>query len=108
MRDVKVGAQDGFQGLTQWLIGPECKRLVFAKASEASLIYQALVAKRTGRLARSVKVTTVIGGAKGDRWVGRVTVDTPYAAAHEFGHEQRGVERDGFNELRDTLRHLKD
>lgn len=107
MLDVKVGKQDGYQGLTQWLMGPECRKLMSSKANDAAMIYQALVAKRTGQLARSVKHSTAIGGAKGDRWVGRVTVTAPHAAAHEFGYTQRGVERDGFDELRETLKHLK-
>ena len=113
MRDVKVGAPDGYRGLGDWLVGPECNRLVFAQASHAQLVYQALVAKRTGQLARSAKVSVVRGG-KGDRWVGRVTVTAPYAASHEFGHDGarefgrdgRSVRRDGFNELRQTLNHL--
>ncbi|MFT4202192.1 hypothetical protein [Gordonia sp. (in: high G+C Gram-positive bacteria)] len=107
MHDVKVGAKYGYQGLGKWLTGPECRRLVSRKASEAAMVYQALVAKRTGRLARSAKHSTVIGGAKGDRWVGRVTVDAPYAASHEFGYtSEQGVRRDGFDELRNTLKHL--
>ena len=113
MRDVKVGAADGYSGLTDWLTGPQCRQLVLAKASQAQLVYQALVAKRTGQLARSAKVSVVRGG-KGDRWVGRVTAQAPYAASHEFGHDGarelgrdgRSVRRDGFNELRQTLNHL--
>ena len=114
MRDVKVGSRDGYSGLADWLLGPECNRLVFAKASQAQLVYQALVRKRTGALARSAKVSVVRGGPKADRWVGRLTVTAPYAASHEFGHDGarefgrdgKSVRRDGFNELRQTLKHL--
>lgn len=106
MRDVKVGRASGHNGLGDWLKGPECRRMVGAKASEAQTIYQAIVRKKTGRLARSAKATTVIGGVKGDRWVGRVTVGESYAAAHEFGHDQNGTRRDGFHELRETLKRL--
>ena len=114
MRDVKVGSRDGYSGLADWLLSLQCNRLVFAKASQAQLVDQALVRKRTRRLARSAKVSVVRGGAKSDRWVGRLTATAPYAASHEFGHDGarefgrdgKSVRRDGFNELRQTLKHL--
>ena len=105
MRDVRTGRSGGFSGLGEWLKGPECKRLVESKANEAMLLYQAIVSKRSGELARSAKARTRISG---DRYVGVVEVEASYAASHEFGHDQRGVRRDGFDELREVLKNLED
>lgn len=77
--------------LTGWLVGPECRRIMEERANMAMLLYQAQVAKRTGRLARSARAHVEIGGDKHDRWVGELIVgDDPgvdYAASHEFGVE---------------------
>lgn len=105
MRDIKIGQRYGYSGLGKWLQGPECKQLVRSKTNEALLIWQALVAKRTGTLARSAKARTRMSSG---RWVGAVEVDASYAASHEFGHDQQGVRRDGFDELRETLKYLGD
>ena len=67
------------------LASPEMRALMFSKAETAKAIYQAAVAKRTGRLARSARTSTYFGGPKGDRWTGRLTVPEDYAASHEFG-----------------------
>lgn len=66
----------------------QVRRMVQAKAEEGQAIYQGIVAKRTGRLARSARIETFIGGAKSDRWCARLIVDAPYAASHEFGTEK--------------------
>lgn len=90
MRDVKVGRAHGFRGLGEVLVSPEMKRLVESRANTAALLYQALVAKQTGELARDVQVRSRIGGPNRDRWVASVHVgehvvqDLP----HEFGYEQ--------------------
>lgn len=75
----------------------QMRTLMAGKANQARAIYQAIVARRTGRLAASARATTTIGGVRNDRWVGRLTVgDTsaPYAAAHEFGNERGDAAHD--------------
>ena len=107
MRDVKVGQRYGYAGLGKWLQGPECKQLVRSKTNEALMVWQALVAKRTGALARTGKARVAMSSG---RWAGTVEVGegVSYGASHEFGHDQRGVRRDGFDELRETLKYLGD
>lgn len=85
MENVRVPAPNPF--LTQWLVGPECKRLVESTTHTAEMLFQAEVAKRSGDLARSSRVEMVIGGKKADRWEGHLTVGNglDYGAAHEFG-----------------------
>lgn len=58
------------------------------------MLYQALVAKRTGRLAASARAHVEIGGVRKDRWIGELVVggagprgEAFYAASHEFGHD---------------------
>lgn len=71
--------------------GPEMRALISGRGQVAKSLYQAVVAKRTGRLARSARVATFIGGRKSDRWVSRLTVggeDAGYGTAHEFGNER--------------------
>jgi hypothetical protein len=63
------------------------RTLVAGRAEVAKAIYQGIVAKRTGRLARSARVETFVGGKKNDRWIGRLIVDAPYTASHEYGTE---------------------
>lgn len=69
------------------LVSPEMRALMFEKAEEAQAIYREIVAKRTGRLARSARVETFKGGVRhpGDRWSARLIVEARYAASHEFG-----------------------
>lgn len=87
MHDVKVGRDDGFPGIGQVLLSQQYRRLMERGGNTAALLYQALVAKRTGELARDVQVRTHIGGLNNDRWVATVVVgenvieDLP----HEFG-----------------------
>ncbi|AKJ72028.1 hypothetical protein [Gordonia alkanivorans] len=108
MRDVKVGRAHGFRGLGEVLVSAEMRRLVESRANTAALLYQALVAKQTGELARDVQVRTRIGGPNRDRWVGSVHVgehvvqDLP----HEFGYARNGTPVDGAHDLDQVLRML--
>lgn len=88
------------------------RSIVFEVAEIAHALYVEQVAKRTGRLAASAHVSTEIGGADHDRWVGVLTVGgngVDYAATHEFGR-QADVEgpaqesKDGVHNLDDTVR----
>jgi hypothetical protein len=85
MEDVTVPVPNPF--ITQWLVGPECKRLVESKTHTAEMLYQAEVAKRSGDLARSSRVELYLGGRRHDRWEGALTVgnDLDYGASHEYG-----------------------
>lgn len=72
------------------LVSSEVRRIVEERIHTALALYQAQVAKRTGALARSARVSTAIEPVlKGQpRWVGTLTVggsNVDYAAAHEFG-----------------------
>lgn len=76
------------------LVSPEVRRIVEERVHTALALYQAQVAKRTGALARSARVSTAIEPVlKGQpRWVGTLTVGgstVDYAAAHEFGRGDR-------------------
>ncbi len=109
MRDVKVGRAHGYRGLGEVLVSPEMKRLVESRANTAALLYQALVAKQAGELARDMQVRSRIGGPNRDRWVGSVHVgehvvqDLP----HEFGYDQPGGRHiDGAEDLDQVLRML--
>lgn len=94
MHDVKVGRADGYPGIGQVLLSQPYRRLLESKGNAAAALYQALVAKRTGRLARDVQVRTHIGGRNSDRWVATVVVGerVPYAASHEFGTDEKNHE----------------
>lgn len=72
----------------------QIRAAVFEVAELAQALYQAQVAKRTGRLAASAHASTEMAHVyKGqDRWVGVLTVGgtgsqgtVEYGAAHEFG-----------------------
>jgi len=86
------------------LVSPAVRSMVFQEAEKVQAKYRGLVAKRTGELARSVRVATSIGvGVKpgsSPRWRGHVIASAPHAAAHEFG----GKGRRGYHELRQALR----
>ena len=102
-------ARDLFERIAQWS-DRHSPQTLFARALiiivvPMLLLYQAIVSKRSGELARSAKARTRISG---DRYVGVVEVEASYAASHEFGHDQRGVRRDGFDELREVLKNLED
>ncbi|KAB2584006.1 hypothetical protein BS297_17825 [Rhodococcus erythropolis] len=87
--------QPNHAGIGQLLKGGEMRSLVRERTEMAEAIYRARVARRTGMLARDTRVSTFLGGplnnmAKGDRWVGRLTVGLQqarvvYGASHEFG-----------------------
>ncbi|RJO74170.1 hypothetical protein D5S18_18630 [Nocardia panacis] len=71
--------------LAKILRGPQMKTLVTRKGLRARAIYAEVVAKRTGELAASARVETVLGGLHGDRWIARVRATAPHAASHEYG-----------------------
>lgn len=81
--------------LTAIALGPQMRSLMFERGEIAQAIYRDIVAKRSGRLARSARVSTFIGGRKRDRWASRLTVggeDATYGASHEFDTEHtKGV-----------------
>lgn len=94
------------QGL---LKSPEMRALMFERAETAQALYRDIVAKRTGRLARSARVETYIGGERNpnDRWCGRLIVEAPYAASHEFGFDDGDLDvRAGVHDLNVVLNQL--
>lgn len=76
-------------GLAGMLKSPQMRQLVQQRAEVAQALYRARVAKRTGQLARDVRIETFIGGHRNDRWCARVIAYAPHAAAHEFGADGR-------------------
>lgn len=92
------------------LRGSEMRALMFERAEMAKAIYQDIVSKRTGRLARSAHSETFIGGAANDRWCGRLTVGDAsayYGVSHEFGTDDgdNGIHA-GFHDLNVVLNSL--
>lgn len=84
MEDVNV-PYDPNPFITQWLAGPVCRSMVFESAELYQALYRDIVAKRTGNLAKSARVST---GFEDGRWVGILQVGDAtayYAASHEFG-----------------------
>ena len=73
------------QGMGLILKSSSMRSTVQEVAELAQAVYQEEVAKRTGRLARSARVATSIGGRRNDRWVGHLVVDARHAASHEYG-----------------------
>lgn len=72
------------------LLSSRMRAMVFERAEIAQAIYRDVVAKRTGRLARSARAETIIGGRNKDRWVGVLTVggtEAPYGLPHEYGSD---------------------
>lgn len=69
------------------LLSSEMRSIMFEAGEIAQAIYREVVAKRTGRLARSARVETFKGGVRHpqDRWCARLIVDAPYSASHEYG-----------------------
>jgi len=70
------------------LLSSQMRALMRERAEIAQAIYRDIVAKRTGRLARSARVETRIGGRQKDRWVGVLTIggsEAPHGLPHEFG-----------------------
>ncbi|ASR75872.1 neck protein [Mycobacterium phage Aziz] len=64
-------------------------------------------------LAGSVRAEVYVGGFKSDRWVGEISVESPYAAADEFGRHspaegQNNSTYEGSHDLRESLyQHLR-
>lgn len=83
-----------YRGIGRWMVGPECRALVEAKANEAARLYQGIVAKRTGELAASAHVSTRINDIGGRRCAGVLTVEAPYAASHEYGTQYEDAAHD--------------
>lgn len=85
--------QPNHAGIGELLKGNQMRSLVRERTEIAEALYRGRVARRTGMLARDTRVSTFLGGplnnmAKGDRWVGRLTVGSQrveYGASHEFG-----------------------
>lgn len=72
------------------LLSSQMRALMFERAEIAQAIYRDIVAKRTGRLARSARVETFRGGRLNDRWKSRLIVggsEAPYGLAHEYGFD---------------------
>lgn len=83
MEDVNVPSPNPF--IREWLRGSLCRSMMRESAELYEALYREIVAKRTGRLARSTHVSTSL--EKG-RWVGSLVVGhdgADYAASHEFG-----------------------
>lgn len=76
--------------LSRILVSDNMRRIVRQSGEQAKARYVAIVAKRSGALARSARVRTIIGGYKNDRWIATLTVGQGlgYGASHEFGHKQ--------------------
>lgn len=86
VENIKVGGWAGHEGIGQWLQGPECQNMVQKFADRVAAIYEATVAKRTGKLAESITVDThLVNHGNGPRWNAVVRATTPYAGFHEFG-----------------------
>ncbi|WP_305780010.1 hypothetical protein [Nocardia nova] len=92
--------------ITALLKSPQMRSLVAERAEAARAIYQQIVAKRTGRLASSARVDTFIGGRHNDRWIGRLTVEAPYAASHEYGTKGGVQTHSGAHDLNAVLNQL--
>ncbi|OIN80871.1 hypothetical protein [Mycobacterium malmoense] len=78
--------------LGEFLLSNDCREMVGSIANNAEMLYQAQVAKRTGRTAASAHAHTEIGGVENDRWIGVMSVGEHGArgapgdvAAHEYG-----------------------
>ncbi|MBF6368424.1 hypothetical protein IU469_22260 [Nocardia puris] len=85
------GSNPAIAGL---LLSARMRSLMYERAEIAQALYREIVSKRTGRLARSARVETFIGGARNDRWCSRLIVggaEAPHGLAHEFGYE---IDRD--------------
>lgn len=108
MRDVRIGIRHGFRGVGEVLMGQPMKRLMESRANTVAMLYQASVAKRSGALARDVRVTTRIGGTANDRWVGQVIVgeNIIHDLPHEFGWTESGDRQAGAKDLKQALGRL--
>ncbi|WP_280317297.1 hypothetical protein [Nocardia wallacei] len=92
------------------LVSPQMRALMYERGELAKAVYQGEVAKRTGRLARSARVATYIGGRRNDRWYARLTVggvEAPHGPAHEFGYDDGDTDiRAGTHDLNAVLNAL--
>lgn len=88
--DIPAYTNDGVLGLMK---SPEMRALMREKAELVEALYREIVAKRTGRLARSTRIETHFGGNNNDRWEATVIVGegVPYGAPHEFGYDDGDV-----------------
>jgi len=84
----------------------QMRSLVAERTEAARATYQQIVAKRTGLLASSTHVDTFLGGRRNDRWIGRLTVEAPYAASHEFGTRSGAHIHPGAHDLNTVLNQL--
>lgn len=84
--------------VTAALLSPATRAFAEERANTALMLYQAIVAKRTARLARSGYAHAEIGGKNHDRWIGELVIGRgiDYGASHEFGvqAEDEGPEAD--------------
>jgi hypothetical protein len=92
---MEVNLFDPNPAIAAVLISGEMRAIVEERTKMAQLLYQAQVAKRTGRLAASAHVQVEVGGVHNDRIVGHMIVGgagsqgtVDYGAAHQFGHWQ--------------------
>lgn len=95
--------------VTTFLRSYEARRLVGSRGRELARIYRGKAHKRTGFLAASTRVTTVVGGLKKDRWEAHVEVTAPYAASHEYGTGRNDPENHNlpaYRELWESLQAL--
>ncbi|MDG3012459.1 hypothetical protein G4X40_20170 [Rhodococcus sp. D2-41] len=88
--DYKPTPRSDPNGLAGLLRSPQMRRLMAERGTVAQALYRQRVAKRTGDLARMVRVETFIGGRRKDRWCARVVAFAPHAASHEFGTSADG------------------
>lgn len=71
--------------ITEWLVGPECRRLMNLAGFQAQTLYRAVEVKRTGEMAASAVVEVRLGGLRRDRLIAALTVKDPASASHIFG-----------------------
>lgn len=74
------------------LMSPATRAKMEELANTAKMLYQARVAKRSGRLAASARAHVEVGGKNHDRWIAELTIGgtgaagtVDYALPHEFG-----------------------
>lgn len=92
---------------TEILVGPRVKNIVAEWTAKVAASYVERVTPRSksGELVNSVDTAVFIGGFKGDRWVGEITVGVEYAMADEFGRDGSDGQGayDGSGDLRGAL-----
>jgi len=104
---VEVHIPEPNKALAAVLLSGEIRAAVEDRGHTAQMLFQAEVAKRSGRLAATARVQTEIGGVRNDRWVSHMIVGgqgalgtVAYGAAHQFGHWQDQAHQfDGDQEL---------